>query len=176
LGLDGVKDIRMLLDRDEFEITYDPSKTTLAQLIEAAKKTGYTSRVTETAKDIQSDTKGASVPKGIAFLDQAMDRARLEHLPVVLVFSAEWCVPCKKFARDALSNARVKDLLDRCVFLVVDADKEPELSQRMGVEGLPDIRFLNPDGSPVKRFTERPDPEFFADELEALLKAFPPGK
>jgi thiol:disulfide interchange protein len=166
----------MLLDRDEFEITYDPSKTTVAQLIEAAKKTGYTSRVTSPAEVTRSDPKGAAAPKGIAVLDQAMERARSEHKPVVLVFSAEWCVPCKKFARDALSNARVKELLDLCVFLAIDTDKEPELSRRMGVEGLPDIRFLNPDGTPVKRFAVRPDAEFFADELEALLKAFPTGK
>jgi thiol:disulfide interchange protein len=166
----------MLLDRDEFEITYDPAKVTLAQLIDAAKKAGYTSRVTATAEGTPPDLKGTAAPKGFAVLDQAMDTARTEHMPLVLVFTADWCVPCKKFARDALSDARVKKLLDRCVLLVIDTDKQSEMSQRMGVEGLPDIRFLKPDGIPVKRFDERPDAKFFAEELEALLKSFPSNK
>jgi thiol:disulfide interchange protein DsbD len=166
----------MVLDRDEFEITYDPSKTTVAKLIEAAKKTGYTSHLTATDAGTRPDRKGAATPKGFAFLDHVMEKARTEHKPVVMVFSAGWCVPCKKFVRDAFSNARVKGLLDRCVLLAIDTDEEPELSKRMGVEGLPDIRFLNPEGTQVKLFAVRPDAEFFTDELEALLQAYPLGK
>jgi thiol:disulfide interchange protein len=172
LGLDGVKDIRMLLNRDEFEITYDPAKVTVAQLIGAAKKAGYTSRETSSSGVGATTAPGSAAPRGYAVLDRALERARKERKPVVLLFSTDWCVPCKKLARDALSNERVKTLLDRCVFLAFDADKESELAQRMGVEGLPDLRFLKPDGTPLKRFVDRPDAEYLTEELEALLREF----
>jgi thiol:disulfide interchange protein DsbD len=164
----------MYLDRDEFEITYDASQVSVEQLIAATKKAGYTSRVVTASDNPGPSSSGAVVPKGFALLDEALAKARKERKPVVVVFSAEWCIPCKKFARETLADDRVVRLLDRCVFLKIDTDKEPELAKQFAVVGLPDIRFLNADGNPVKRFEQRLDPELFAAELEALLKAVEP--
>jgi thiol:disulfide interchange protein DsbD len=160
----------MHLERDEFEITYDASKASVEQLIAAAKKAGYTSRVATASDPAGTGSEGKATPKGFAVLDQALDKAKKERKPVVLVFSAEWCIPCKKFARETLADERVVELLNRCVFLKIDTDKEPELAKQFEVVGLPDTRFLNADGNAVKRFEQRLDPELFAAELDALLK------
>jgi thiol:disulfide interchange protein len=170
LGLDGVKEIRMHLEREEFEITYDASKVSVEQLIDATKKAGYTARVATPSDNAPTSPSGPAAPRGFAVLDQALDRATKERKPIVLVFSADWCVPCKKLAREMLTDERVAKLLDRCVFLKIDPDKEPGLAARFEVVGLPDIRFLRPDGTAVKRLEQRPDAELMATELEALLK------
>jgi thiol:disulfide interchange protein DsbD len=174
LGLDGVKDIQMHLERDEFEITYDASKVSVEQLIAATKTAGYTSRVVAASDTADTSSSDQAVPKGFAVLDQALDKARKGRKPVVLVFSAEWCVPCKTFARGTLADERVVMLLNRCVFLKIDTDKEPELAKQFEVVGVPDIRFLNAEGTAVKRFGQRLDPELFVAELEMLLKAVEP--
>lgn len=165
-----MKDLQMHLERDEFEITYDASKVSVEQLIAAAKKAGYTSQVVAASDSTPTSSLGKAAPKGFTVLDQALDKAKKERKPVVLVFSAEWCVPCKKFDRETLADERVIRLLDRCVFLKIDTDKEPDLAKQFEVVGLPDTRFLNSEGNAVKRLEQRLDPELFAAELEALLK------
>ena len=160
-----------LLDRDEFAIAYDASKVSVEQLVAAAKKAGYTSRVVTASDSASPISTGTTVPKGFAVLDQVLDKAMKERKPIVLVFSAEWCVPCKKFARETLADECVAKLLDRCVYLKIDTDKEPDLAKQFEVVGLPDIRFLDADGNAVKRFDQRPDPELFVAELETQLQA-----
>src|SRR4051812_42731404 len=103
----------MQLDRDEFDIKYDSSKVSVEQLIAAAKKAGYTSRVVESSIRVGENSTGKPAPKGFAVLDKALAKAKKDHKLVVVVFSAEWCVPCKKFARETLADERVVELLDR---------------------------------------------------------------
>jgi thioredoxin-like negative regulator of GroEL len=52
----------------------------------------------------------------------------------------------------------------------VDTDKQPEIAKRMAVEGLPDIRFVLPDGRVIKQLRSFQDAESFSSELEQLLR------
>lgn len=58
---------------------------------------------------------------------------------------------------------------ERVVFLKVDTDEHAELAKHFDVEGLPDIRFLNPDGTEVHRLNDFQDAELFSDSLRRLL-------
>ena len=72
--------------------------------------------------------------------------------------------------RDTFSDAKVAARLQQCVFVKIDTDKHPELAKRFGVVGLPDVRFLSPEGKEVERFLDYQGPDAFAVALEDLLQ------
>ena len=161
----------MELDRDEFVVTYDQGQVEPAKLIAMIKETGYTARVV--SKNGKSATGPAPLylPRGFALLDETLAQAQKERKPVVLDFFAEWCAPCQRMEKTTFIDERVKALLGRCVFLRIDTDEQPEISRRMNVEGLPDIRFVTPDGKVVKQLRSYQDAESFAEELGRFLRS-----
>ena len=161
----------MRLDRDEFAITYDPAKVAPAEIIATIKETGYTARVVSGNEKSPTGTAPLSLPRGFALLDEALAQAQKERKPVVLDFFAEWCAPCQRMEKTTFIDERVKALLGRCVFLRIDTDEQPEISRRMNVEGLPDIRFVTPDGKVVKQLRSYQDAESFAEELGRFLRS-----
>ena len=160
----------MRLDRDEFAITYDPAKVAPAEIIATIRETGYTARVVSGKGKASRESIVSSLPRGFALLDEALARAQRERKPVVLDFYAEWCAPCLRMEKNTFRDDRVKALLGRCVFVRVDTDKQPDIARRMAVEGLPDIRFVLPDGRVIRRLRSFQDAESFRSELEELLR------
>ena len=159
----------MLLDRDEFLVTFDATKADTKLLLRTVKASGYTAQV------VTGDTaKAAAVtqvlPTGFAVLDEALAKAKVENKPIVLDLFAEWCAPCRQLERVTFPAPAVKALLERTVFLRIDTDKFPDLAQRLGVEGLPDIRLALPDGRIVRQLRSFQTAESLANELEKLLK------
>lgn len=131
----------MRLNRDEFVVTYDPAQVEPARLIAAIKETGYKARV------VSGKGTAASLPRGFAPIDEALAQAQKERKPIILDFFAEWCAPCQRMEKATFKDERVRALLERCVFVRVDTDKQPDIAKRMAVEGLPDIRFALSDGT-----------------------------
>lgn len=66
----------------------------------------------------------------------------------VIDFNASWCVPCKKFEPvfEAAASSYGKDVK----FYSVDIDGSPELANKYGVESIPTVILLRPDGKQVK--------------------------
>jgi thiol:disulfide interchange protein DsbD len=159
----------MRLDHDEFAITYDPAKVALSEIIATIRKTGYTARVVSGKGKSSREPIGLSFPRGFALLDEALAQAQRDRKPIVLDFFAEWCAPCIRMEKNTFKDERVKALLERCVFVRVDTDKQPDIAKRMAVEGLPDIRFALPDGRVIKRLRNFQDAESFSSEIEDLL-------
>jgi thiol:disulfide interchange protein len=160
----------MRLDRDEFAITYDPAKAAPADIIATIRETGYTARVVRGKGKASREPVVSSLPRGFALLDEALAQALQERKPVVLDFFAEWCAPCMRMEKTTFRDDRVKSLLGRSVFVRVDTDKEPDIARRMAVDGLPDIRFVLPDGRVIRRLRSFQDAESFSSELEELLR------
>ena len=160
----------MRLDRDEFAITFDPAKVTPAEIIATIRETGYTARVSSGRGKTSRELVVSSLPRGFPLFDEALAQARRERKPVVLDFFADWCAPCMRMEKNTFRDDRVKALLGRCVFVRVDTDKQPDIARRMAVEGLPDIRFVLPDGKVIRRLRNFQDAESFSSELEELLR------
>ena len=72
----------MLLDRDEFVVSFDPSKSTEAKLIARIKEAGYAAQVVD-AKTSDAAEKLATLPSGFVLLDEALAKARRENKPLV---------------------------------------------------------------------------------------------
>lgn len=158
----------MRLEQDEFVVNYDTSKASEDDLMATIKEAGYTSYVV-TGKEGSNDQKGKNASSDDPIFVEALARAEKESKPLVLDFHADWCAPCLKMLKETIPDPKVASLLERCVFLKIDTDKYPELAKSFGVVGLPDIRFIAPDGTEKKRLRDFQDAESFAAELETLL-------
>lgn len=162
-----MKHIEMLLDRDEFLVTYNPAKAGTKLLLATVKKSGYSARVVAGKQESFRQTV-AALPQGFPLLDEALTKAKAENKPIVLDLNAEWCAPCRQLERLTFPDPKVKALLEQTVFLRIDTDKYPDIAQRLGVEGLPDIRFVLPDGRIIRQLRSFQDAASFAVELEQL--------
>jgi len=89
------------------------------------------------------------------YSDAAFQAAFASGRPVMMDFSADWCVPCHELDRYTFTDPRVKDLSRRYVALKVDLTRynSPEakaLRERYGVTGVPEVLFFRPDGNEVR--------------------------
>lgn len=162
----------MRLERDEFVITYDETKATPKTLLATIRNAGYTAQiVTGKDKGGAAETAPAELPQGFALLDEALMQAKRERKPIVLDFSAEWCAPCKRMEKTTFADAKVKELLQRCILVRIDVDQYEELTQRLGVVGLPDLRLVTPDGKVFQKLRGYQFPDTFAADLARLIQA-----
>ncbi len=159
----------MKLDRDVFAITFDNGKSSVEGLKSIVRKAGYTSSAA--TEENASRTRG--FPSGKRsddpLISRALARAQAENKIVVLDFQAVWCVPCKRMEQETFADPAVVQLLQQTVFLQVDTDEYPELAKQFGVVGLPDIRFLAPDGKELLRMTDFQDAQLFGETLGRIL-------
>ena len=163
----------MRLERDEFLVSYDPVGIDESKIVAEIKKIGYLSSV---VKDSNLEEKSRPQTKtkvkiGVdPVFDDAIARAKKDQKLIVIDFTAKWCVPCKKMSKVTFPDPKVAPLLKRCIFLVIDTDEHPALAERFGIVGLPDIRFLTPDGKEIKRLLNFQTPEAFSRVLSLILE------
>jgi thioredoxin-like negative regulator of GroEL len=93
----------------------------------------------------------AALPTGwyLDDLPDAVEQSKQEGKDLLVLFTTDWCGPCRKLKRD-LAGA---DAFRREVLIcVVDCDKQKELSNLHQVRGIPDLRLYR-KGEQVKRQT-----------------------
>jgi thiol:disulfide interchange protein DsbD len=165
-----VRKVEIILETDEFLVTYDPVKGNDELLVETVKKSGYTAQVVANQAEKTKKTEETILPEGFPVLDKALAQAKRENKPLVLDFHAEWCIPCKQMEKDVFPDPKVAVQLKRVVFVRIDTDQEPELTQKLGVVGLPDIRFATSSGKIVHKTIGFQDADSFSSQLSKLLK------
>ena len=62
----------------------------------------------------------------------------------VLDFNATWCGPCKQFA--PVFHAVADKYGDKVDFVSIDTDVNPETAQAFGIQAIPTVVFLYPNG------------------------------
>ncbi len=91
--------------------------------------------------------------------------------PLMVDFFAEWCGWCKKLDKDVYTDPEVIALSKNFVCVKVDTDKYGQDASKYGVQGLPTIVFINPDGTVIDKMVGyNPAPDFAANMKKALKK------
>jgi thiol:disulfide interchange protein len=105
--------------------------------------------------------------------DSAFDRAVKEDKPVLVTFSAEWCVWCKKLESTTYRDSVVTALIaDEVVPLTLDVDGDgSELSDTHGVESLPTVLVFSPAGVEQGRINGYLPPGQFVEAMTDILQA-----
>lgn len=81
--------------------------------------------------------------------DKALDDAKHQGKPVVLVLHAEWCSFCKKLFTETMGDPRITELAERVSWVRVDSDKNAILREQYGQKGFPMVVLFRKDGTPV---------------------------
>jgi thioredoxin:protein disulfide reductase len=83
-----------------------------------------------------------------AEFDAAVETARAQDKPILVDFTAEWCVTCKEIDRTVFADPTVQARLRDVAFIRADVtdynEASRDLMRRFGVVGPPTILFLDP--------------------------------
>lgn len=102
-------------------------------------------------------------------LDGALEKARGEGKPTLLVLHADWCNWCKKLYSDTMTDPRVLAARDRFVWARVNSDKDQAFKKRFAQDGFPLMLVLNADGTVARRIEGFRDAAALRKELAAWL-------
>ncbi|RKH51289.1 hypothetical protein D7Y23_10560 [Corallococcus sp. AB050B] len=110
--------------------------------------------------------------------EQVLAAAKKEGRPVLIDFFADWCAACKELDRLTYPSSEVISQATDSRFLTIkiDAtnseDRLDALMEQLGVEGLPTVAFVNPDGTVLTkpRVTGFLEPVPFAAEMRKALQ------
>lgn len=87
-------------------------------------------------------------------LELALNQAREESKPVMVDFYADWCAACKELDRYTYTDPKVLEEAEHFINVKIDGTIEDEkilaLYDRYGIQGLPTVLFLLPDGKPLE--------------------------
>lgn len=76
---------------------------------------------------------------------EALKSSKATQKPIMVVFTADWCVFCKKLENQTFTDSRViKMVNENFIAVKIDKDKEKKIVADFGVQGIPDIYFLTP--------------------------------
>ncbi|GEP42707.1 thioredoxin family protein [Brevifollis gellanilyticus] len=114
----------------------------------------------------------AGSPKFGTDYKAALETAKKEGKPVVLVFSAAWCGPCQSMKKNVYPSAEVKPLQDKFVWAYLDTDVEANAAaaEKYGVSGIPHVQFLNKDGKDIGNQVGGVSPAEFAGILNKVAE------
>lgn len=91
----------------------------------------------------------AALPTGwyLDDLPDAVEQSKREGKDLLVLFTTDWCGPCRKLKRDLAGDEAFRREVLICV---VDCDEQKELSNLHQVRGIPDLRLYR-NGEQVKR-------------------------
>jgi thiol:disulfide interchange protein DsbD len=106
--------------------------------------------------------------------------AKAKNIPVVIDFSAEWCIPCEELDQETFNRPEVVQAAKQVVPLRADLTRSSSeevvaLRKQYGIRGVPTIVFIDRNGKErndlrVVQFIEKDE---FLDKLEALVGESP---
>ncbi len=100
----------------------------------------------------------------------AVSMTEQTHRPLLVYFTAEQCVYCRKMEKSTWSHSEVAaDVTRHFVALKVDGGAQPELASEMKVEGFPAIVVLSPEGKELARVTRFVSAEKMQEKLRPFI-------
>ena len=87
-------------------------------------------------------------------------------VPVLVDFTATWCVPCKVV--DPIVESLAPEMAGRAKIGKLDIDESPDIYRGLGVNGVPHILFFK-DGEEQDRIAGAQSRETYVEYLEAMI-------
>lgn len=84
-------------------------------------------------------------------------------LPLLVDFSATWCPPCQKLK--PIFHELGEQYKDKVNFVSIDTDDMPALAQRYGIESIPCLIYMTPEGKILDRSVGFVDASFIKSAL-----------
>ncbi len=119
----------------------------------------------------------AEVKPGItweSFTKEKFDDAISGGMPVMIDFSADWCIPCIELEHNTFSDSRVIERAKKIVSLQVDltraGEAENAFKKEFGIKGVPTIIFYNTTGMEVtgSKITGFVGPEVMLEKMKMI--------
>jgi thiol-disulfide isomerase/thioredoxin len=80
--------------------------------------------------------------------------AARQNKAMLIMVGAEWCGPCHRMLRETFSDSTIAARLnDQFVPVLVDADAQALLVEKLKIDAMPTLLVVNPDRTIVARFT-----------------------
>ncbi|MDZ7859355.1 MAG: protein-disulfide reductase DsbD [Candidatus Krumholzibacteriota bacterium] len=117
--------------------------------------------------------------KWIEYTSAEFEKAKRSGNPVMLDFSADWCIPCHELDDKTFSDPLVSNLSKNMVTIKVDLTKSDSRSEKIkkefNIKGVPTIVFFNSKGEQINklRVTGFIEPEELAERLRLLSRKTP---
>ncbi|HRI89616.1 MAG TPA: thioredoxin family protein [Candidatus Hydrogenedentes bacterium] len=70
-------------------------------------------------------------------------KAKEEQRPIILDFTAEWCVWCKRLDEEVYADASIAEALKDFVCIRIDVDKQPNVALAYSVQSMPRTVVIN---------------------------------
>ena len=81
--------------------------------------------------------------------NQAVKISKELNQPLILLFSADWCVYCVKLKKDISDNV---DQFENTTICIVNIDKNPELAKKYKVRSIPRTLVFNKEKRLMKDY------------------------
>ena len=102
-------------------------------------------------------------------VDGALSDAQIQNKSIALIFDQDSCVYCEIFKDDVLSNRDIqKELNEKCVVVLVDINKNPDIAEKYDVYGTPTVQFLDSNGGEITKIEGYVDSNEFSKALKEI--------
>ena len=102
-------------------------------------------------------------------IEASLQQAASTGQPVLLEFTAPWCVYCKRMEKTTFVDPKVVNYInERFVAVRVDADQNKELVADLGIKGLPAMLVVSPDLKIIERIPGFQTPEALLTKLDRV--------
>jgi thiol:disulfide interchange protein DsbD len=108
---------------------------------------------------------------------EALEQAQTDGIPVIIDFTADWCISCKELEKLTFPSKPVVERADQFLLLRADLTKfasppVEEIKKEFNIKGLPTVVFINQDGMENKnlRVIGFVNGEDFSRRMDAVLE------
>lgn len=101
--------------------------------------------------------------------NEGMTTAKAADKPIFLYFHAPWCTYCKKLKKTTFQDKGViSHLKENFITISIDTDETPGIAREWGVNVLPTLWFVEPDGTRIVNIPGYLDAKKFKKLIEFI--------